>query len=464
MLSFSTEFPIWDSDIAACVSCVRDWLLGSPHTSFTADLLGDRPSTGRWTAETQRERIEALLPAGGRERIAAFRHSISEHDLTWETEIVFSISEDSSFVGIRTSRQSEHAQITLPRAKKPHIIKTILGELGGGLDGEIYVKEEPHFAAESDAGMVVRLINGDADNYLPVIYVSRTFQNQLALRPEPLARRLSGLAHVVVEPNRSFSRLIQPDVGGRNAYGGRIGMHWPSGQSFYLAPETFVINELDLRRLIEARISDAVLNRRPLARCSWARAEAEFARETIELLRSAGSGDVEEYIRAFDDELSAKDRQLRDAEEEIWKLQSRLKTGFQQKAQGCTALPTGSELDFFSGETAEIVGDALRMAVSNVQHDSRRQHVLSSMIEALSEVSQLPIKREKLKEALRGYVSMTRDVSETLTQLGFSITDDGKHFKLTYMDDDRYTFALPKSGSDHRGGLNAASDIAKRIF
>jgi hypothetical protein len=464
MLSFSTEFPIWDSDIAACVSCVRDWLLGSPHTSFTAELLSGRPATGRWTAETPTERIEALLPTGGREKIAAFRHNLFARDLTWETEIVFSISEDSSFVGIRTSRQSEHAQVSLPRAKKPHVIKTILAELGGGLDGEIYVQDEPHFVGEKDAGMVVRLINGDADNYLPVIYVSRTFQNQLMLRPEPLARRMSGLAHVVVEPSRAFSRIIQPDVGGRNAYGGRIGMHWPSGQSFYLAPESFVTNELDLRRLIEGRISDALLNRRPLARCTWAKAEAEFARETIELLRSAGSGDIDEYIRAFDDELAAKDRQLRDAEEEIWKLQARLKTDFQQKAHAEATLAGGEELDFFPGETREIIADALGIAVANVQHDSRRQHVLSSVLDAISGESQLPVRKEKLKEALRGYASMTRDVSEALTELGFSVSEDGKHYKLTYMDDDRYTFALPKSGSDHRGGLNAASDISKRVF
>ncbi|MNY75750.1 hypothetical protein D3C86_2151140 [compost metagenome] len=51
-----------------------------------------------------------------------------------------------------------------------------------------------------------------------------------------------------------------------------------------------------------------------------------------------------------------------------------------------------------------------------------------------------------------------------LEALGFSLTEEGKHIKLVYQDDDRYTFILPKSGSDWRGGLNSASDIAKRIF
>lgn len=72
--------------------------------------------------------------------------------------------------------------------------------------------------------------------------------------------------------------------------------------------------------------------------------------------------------------------------------------------------------------------------------------------------------REELKRLLRGYKSMDRVTKGGLEAMGFSISEDGKHYKLVYHDDDRYTFALPKSGGDHRGGLNAASDIGKRLF
>ena len=51
-----------------------------------------------------------------------------------------------------------------------------------------------------------------------------------------------------------------------------------------------------------------------------------------------------------------------------------------------------------------------------------------------------------------------------LEEMGFSISDDGKHYKLVFQGDDRYTFTLAKSGSDHRGGLNAAGDIARLLF
>jgi hypothetical protein len=59
---------------------------------------------------------------------------------------------------------------------------------------------------------------------------------------------------------------------------------------------------------------------------------------------------------------------------------------------------------------------------------------------------------------------MDKKTRKGLEDIGFSITEEGKHFKLTFRDDDRYVFALPKSGGDVRGGLNAASDISKRLF
>ena len=48
--------------------------------------------------------------------------------------------------------------------------------------------------------------------------------------------------------------------------------------------------------------------------------------------------------------------------------------------------------------------------------------------------------------------------------MGFRISNGGKHYKLVYQGDDRYTYTLPSSGSDHRGGLNAANDIGRLMF
>jgi hypothetical protein len=48
--------------------------------------------------------------------------------------------------------------------------------------------------------------------------------------------------------------------------------------------------------------------------------------------------------------------------------------------------------------------------------------------------------------------------------LGFAVTEAGKHRKAVYRDDDRYSFTLAKTGSDHRGGKNMVSTITKKLF
>jgi ribonuclease BN (tRNA processing enzyme) len=106
----------------------------------------------------------------------------------------------------------------------------------------------------------------------------------------------------------------------------------------------------------------------------------------------------------------------------------------------------------------------LNAAAGNAQSDSRRQHVLTVVAMSNPANEALRDRKERLKSILRQYQSMDKHTAKELEDLGFTISEEGKHHKLTYMGDDRYVFALPKSGSDHRGGLNAASDIGKRIF
>jgi len=463
MLSFASEFPVRDCEPAAFVDCVTAWLEGSPHTKLPKDQLRELPETGRWDLRSDSERVEALLSSRGGSSIAAFKHTMADAGIEWMTTAVFSRDDDGCWVGIRTSREAQRAQLGLPPAKKPFIVKTILSALGGGLDGEVYVSDAPHNLTSSDLGKATRLLNADADNYLPVVYISRSFEDRILIDPVPLARHLSGLAHVLVEPDRDFSRALQQDVESRNAYGGRVGVYWPTGEYYRYAVEDYE-TEFDARRVIANRIRLALLHRRPLARCTWARAEAEVARDAFEYLKNSGSGDVDEYIREFDAEITAKNKQLEEAEEEIRRLRAQQRPYLAAPKAAGLQLSTGGEQEFFNGEFLDVIVDALNSASANVQHDSRRQHILSAIAVNNSTTEYLRERRERLKNVLRQYQSMDRQTARELEELGFTISEEGKHYKLTYMGDDRYVFALPKSGSDHRGGLNAASDIGKRIF
>jgi hypothetical protein len=69
-----------------------------------------------------------------------------------------------------------------------------------------------------------------------------------------------------------------------------------------------------------------------------------------------------------------------------------------------------------------------------------------------------------VKAALRAYKSMDAKTRSALGSLGFSITEDGKHYKAVFRGDPRYMFTLPKTSGDHRAGKNAASDITSTLF
>ena len=93
-------------------------------------------------------------------------------------------------------------------------------------------------------------------------------------------------------------------------------------------------------------------------------------------------------------------------------------------------LRTGAEQNYYSGELNDIVLDALEDAISRVQPDGRRQHVLSAVLGATPKKNALKERLDELKTTFRGYKNMDRRTRHLLEAFGFSIQDDGKHYKL----------------------------------
>ena len=171
------------------------------------------------------------------------------------------------------------------------------------------------------------------------------------------------------------------------------------------------------------------------------------------------------YVEEFDKELKSKQEELDDAEREIARLQADIrKYQAQSPMQSGLPLQTAPEQDLYPGEILDIVRDALKDAISRVPSDSRRQHVLQGIVQATEPTGAAEAMRTRLKTLLRDFRSMDTKVSSALHDMGFEISEEGKHFKIVFQGDDRYTFTMPKSGSDHRGGLNLASDISRLLL
>lgn len=470
MLSFATELPMrHEISIQEFVSAIRVWILGSPHTGLSQDELADFTGDRKWSFEKNDERIEVLILKSPDEEAAGIRYnSKDKRGILWTTSIVFHKNKSDAWARVEVSRQSKGTVPNLPPAKKPIVVKTLMSDIGGSTDGMLRVRSTPHRLDDVDVEIAAQMITGKADCHLPIVYVSAGFHNDHNVDCDRLADDLLGMAHVVVEPNRNFSLRLKIDVDSENVYGGTIGVYWPDAagrRSFFVG--SHLKSPEEVRGAVVDEVTQALANRRALKRCTWSYVQEATSRQRIAELRESGSRELDEYIQTFDNELTAKEQELNSAEREIQRLQSEvsLRREESRRSSARGLLQGGDERNLYSQEIYGIVRTALEEARASAEDDSRRKHVLSAILEA-NPLDGNPAKSmgEEIKSILKGKRGLNDRTIADLEKMGFKVTEGGKHYKLVFRGDDRYTFSFPKSSSDWRGGMNAVRDIRHRLF
>lgn len=463
VLSFSTDFPLRNVPVDSFAQSVGSWVAKMPLGPFDEVTITAIVDGNIDRCEAGNHRLERLhyTDESAETETLGFRHSVRDGDVTYSTEIVYHASGAQCWVGIRNDRISDTAQLHLKESKKPQIIKALLKNIGGGKDGQLLVRDTPHILKEGDQATAITLINGEAGNSLPIVYVSRDRRGNHLIDALGLARMAGGLAHVVLEPSRSFSRSIQDPTFGGNAYGGAIGIYTPSGEMFLLSPEGD--SEHQLRVEIVDRVRKVLLHRLPKVECTWRNLEVLASRRNIEKLREAGSTDLEAFVREFDVENRSLSQQLEASTAELNELKARLSA--ERRAERGSQSPSSllKSQDYFPSEGAEFIRDALNAQLGNLVEGSRRQMKVQEAITQLGTTTESSDRRERLKNSLNKADSID-DISNVLEELGLTIKSDKNHYKLLYADDERFSFTAAKTASDHRAFKNLAGEIAKKIF
>lgn len=189
------------------------------------------------------------------------------------------------------------------------------------------------------------------------------------------------------------------------------------------------------------------------------RQEAESARERAE-------NEIEEYLGAFDEDLEKYKKQIDELTRSNASLQME-NQGLRAKLSGAESVPVlylGDEDEFFQGEIKEMLLDAVSEALKGTPAKTRRADVLNDILMNNGYQNIRAEREEQIKTMLRDYKSLTGTLRQQLVNLGFKITEDGKHYRLTYYGDNRYKTTLSKSGSDHREGINIARIILKNMM
>lgn len=465
MLVFAAEFPASESGTSEdLLDCCVVWITKSPHYPWNDPLEFDVPKNS--TISKEKDGHVALLgrvQIPNNEELSGTRYTWVENErYEWTTEIVGRHSPLGLWVSVRLFCDALIPGLELPVPKKPYFVRSLMSELGGGPDGEFSVSDEPYYLEQDQLDLAHRIITGQSLNEIPVAYVSSSFSSRHRINCQRLARRISGLCHVVVEPNRPFSRALALRSNFSNVYGGAVGIYWPQSEGRHerLIPENYssldsVENEIE--EIIRRRISYARFSRA----ATWGDLQEAISQKKIEQLRQSDSSSLDTYMKAFDSEVDALKSQRDRYASENERLRKEI-TRLQGRAPGL--IIPGTEQEMYHGEFSDIVIKAIDELRKASLEGSRQEIVLSSLLINNTPTGTSEQMSDSIKKVLSNVTRIDSNVIGQLEELGFSVEDGGKHYKAVFGGDPRLSFTLFKTASDHRAGKNLASDMIKKLF
>lgn len=502
MLLFSTLLDITNSMTKdAFIQLVIEWNQGSPHKE---NIIPEMDWNGERNIRYGNDDLWLDIQEYRNQNIIAVRYEKKEDDgAVWDTDYVMNFN--SMQMAVRLDRSyTMDALSTDPKFSTPHFI-TLLIERGYiKPDGNLPVLRNPIVIDESNLELITDIINNRSHYRLPIVYVSRTYYDEDPVNVNFLASRLKGVAHVLVQKSNITNSKIKQETGGKNEYYGAIGIYFPNKAAEHR--RYLYRSAVDYDRFLSAKVFGAVIQkgnaqmvdtlftwqgvnnallRDRLISNRQERLAAEKAQKTAEAEAAKLIDTLDEEERrirkkAFDDARAEADTLLDGFDDEMRKLQKQVEDltranealqyenqGLKAKLDSSDAVPVlfmGDEFEFYQGEIKDLILAALTEALKGTPQKSRRADVIMDIIRN-NDYQKLSVgKAEELKRLLKNYDGMSGKTRQALKNLGFEITEDGKHYKLTYYGDGRYQTTYSKTPSDGRTGKNSAQETINLAF
>lgn len=436
--------------------------------------------------------------------ITAIRHEKrAPNGVVWDTEFILNSAERKLSVRLDRSYADQVQEIDAAFST-PHFITLLIRDGYLADDGDLPVLREPLLLDESNLGIMADVMNGRFPYRLPVVYISKTFENEDPVNTAILAGRLKGVAHVLVQKSPGTNAALRQASDGRNEYNGAIGIYFPNGEPAhkrYLFRGADGYDDFLMERIIRQVIhysntqlleplytwqgvSNALLRER-LAAQREERLAAERSRQEAEDRIARLKEEYDEAERVFQEKAlleakTAADALLSQFDDEMRELQNRVEEltrandalqyenhGLRAKLEASDRLPIlymGDEFEFYAGEVKELLLSVLEDAIPNLTQGSRRSDVVNDIIENNNYLRVSRDRANEIKRLMKGYTGLSGKLSQELERFGFRITGDGKHYKLVYYGDNRYQVTVAKTPSDVRSGMNDAQVIIRKVL
>lgn len=473
MAQFATEFPTKEKpNRAKFLSQVITWLRGSKYstvldehrdTDFDSETVYLRAESG------EELRFREFCRSGILEAIG-FRHDYPDGEgRLWRTEAVHRNSIDKgSLIRFRTQCIANRAGARLDEPRKPYLIKSLLADGWGGSDGDLEVTQQPIWLKDDDPSLELAslITRGAASLYLPIIYVSTREGSERLLRDneiEKLAFDLGGVAHVVVEPSRSFSFKLRDSTNGLNVYGGTLGLTSP-GQGF--ARQFYLGWRLADSTAVATSVRSIALTMRshmPVVGWDWTELQEQALR--LQRERERNRLTAAESDQLYQDEIAVLQDRIRELESQVaYRPATAVSDDDDLWISNALMARIGPEI--YPGEIMDRLRSAAASACRSADReglDKRSRALLSRFVNVVPRSTAYAELVEDLKRASKDPKRVAAELQSLLCRHGYYEKSDNKHIRLEALEDycGLDVITLPKTPSDHRGLTNLRKQIEK---
>lgn len=476
MLLFSTVLSINDTmSKDDFIRLAIEWNQGSPHEE---NVIPGMVWNGERNIRYGDDSLWLAIEEYRNQNTIAIRYEKTETDgVVWDTDYVMNFNDMK--MSVRLDRSYLDSALTVEYGfSTPHFISLLVEKGYIKDDGNLPVSNKPVIIDKDNLDILVDVINGVSHYHLPVVYISKTFFGEDPVNVKWIASRLKGVAHVLVQKDEWLNTRLRRECSGKNEYYGAVGIYYPNQavghkRLLYRAYEGSddVLMERVIRSVIQYSNSQLVNTlytwsgvNNALLRDRYSRQKEE--RVAAELEKAKALNDADELIEYFDADIKRLQQQV----EQLTKANDALSyenQGLKAKldsTEDVAIIYLGVEDEFFPGEIKEMILEAVAEKLKNTATKTRRYDVLADIIQRNGFEGVSEKRANTIKNLLRDYRTMSGTLRQALMSLGFTVTEDGKHYRLTYYGDGRYKTTVSKTASDHREGKNIASTIIKNMF
>ncbi len=502
MLLFSTLLEINETLTKdAFIKLVIEWNQGSPHVN---NVIPDIAWNGERNIRYGTDDLWLDIQEYRNQNIIAVRYEKKEDDgAVWDTDYVMNFN--SMRMAIRLDRSyTEEALEADPKFSTPHFITLLIDNGYLKNDQDLPVQRSATVIGAKNVNLIADVISGAACYRLPVVYISKTYYDDDPVNVSFLASRLKGVAHVMIEEGNWLNQTIREQCNDQNEYYGAIGIYYPTkavGHRRYLYRSAVGYDDFLLEKVVRAVIqysnaqmidalftwqgvNNALLRDRLKSqreeRLAAENAQKAAEEEATKILDSLDEEERRIRKQAFDDARTEANNLLDSFDSEMKKLQKQVEElthaneilqfenqGLKAKLDSREDKPVlfmGDEFEFYSGEIKDLLLALLTEALKTTQQKSRRADIAKDIIRSNDYQKISEAKAEELKRLLKNYDGMSARTRQALKALGFEITEEGKHYKITYYGDGRYQTTYSKTPSDGRTGKNSAQQTINMVF